>query len=217
MNSKIIFTVIIILIFSLLYISIISGCSTPEQPERDIEDDLQPAVSEEINPENFPIDNITIDGNIEVNEYPFSYFDNVTGITLYWHNDSVNLYTGFKSQAEGWTAIGFDPGRLMEDANIILFTITNGNIIARDDYGTSVFTHSPDEELGGNFDIIEYTGNKENNITTIEFAIPLDSGDEYDRVLEPAGNYSVILAVNMKSNDFDSKHSKRSSTVIELK
>ena len=217
MNSKTIFTVIIMLIFSLLYISIISGCSTPEQPVRDIEDGLQPAVSEEINLENFPIDNITIDGDIEVNEYPFSYFDNVTGITIYWHNDSVNLYIGFESQAEGWTAIGFDPERLMEGANIILFTIADGNIIVRDDYGTSVFTHSSDEELGGNFDITEHAGNKENNITTIEFVIPLDSGDEFDRVLEPTGNYSVILAVNMTSNDFDSKHSKSSSTVIELK
>jgi len=104
----------------------------------------------------------------------------------------------------------------MKDANIILFTIANENIIARDDYGTSDFTHSSDEELGGSFNITEYTGKKENGITVIEFIIPLDSGDEFDRVLEPPGSYDVILAVNLTNTDLGSKHSKRNSCVIEL-
>jgi len=217
MNNKTIFTFIIILTFSLLSISIISGCSALEEPGQESEDETQPVSPEEINFENFPIDNITIDGKIEKNEYPFSYFDNVTGITLYWHNDSVYLYIGFKSQASGWTAIGFNPERLMKDANIILFTIVNENTIARDDFGTSNFTHSSDEELGGNFDITEYAGMKENNTTTVEFVMPLDSGDKYDRVLEPNVSYSLILAVNLTNTDFSSKHSKRSSTIIKLK
>ncbi len=217
MNKKIIFTVIIILVFSLLSIQIISGCSTPKEAGLEIEDKLQPDGSEEINLEDFPINNIAIDAQITTNEYPFSYFDNVTDITLYWHNDSKDLYIGLESQAEGWIAIGFDPERSMKDANIVLFALENENVIARDDYGTSNFSHSSDEELGGSFDITEYAGKKENNITTIEFVIPMDSGDEFDRVLEPTGNYSVIIAVNLANTDFNSKHSKKSSGVIELK
>ena len=217
MNKKTIFTVIIILSFSLLSISIISGCDTPQESGQETEDKLQPDGAEEINLEDFPIDNISIDAQITTNEYPFSYVDNASGITLYWHNDSKDLYIGLESQTEGWIAIGFDPERLMKDANIIFFALENGNLIARDDYGTSNFSHSSDEELGGSFDITEYAGKKENSITTIEFTIPLDSGDEFDRVLEPADSYSVILAVNSKNTDFDSKHSKRSSGVIELK
>lgn len=217
MNNKTILTAIIMLIFSLLSTSILLSCSIPQGQGQEVEDRFQSGNQEEINLENFPIENIAIDGNIERNEYPFSYFDNITGITLYWYNDSKDLYIGLESRTEGWTAIGFDPERFMKDANIILFALENENVMASDDYGTSNFSHSSDEELGGSFDITKYAGKKENNITTIEFTIPLDSGDEFDRILEPSGSYNVILAVNLSNTDFDSKHSKRNSATIGLK
>jgi hypothetical protein len=57
---------------------------------------------------------------------------------------------------------------------------------------------------------------KENSLTVYEFSIPMDSGDEFDKVLSPGNTYNIILAVNNSSIDFDRAHSARSSGQIML-
>ena len=44
----------------------------------------------------------------------------------------------------------------------------------------------------------------------------LDSGDEFDGVLNAGEEYKVILSVNDRVIDFDSKHTKKSSSQIQL-
>ena len=140
MIKKINFPVIIILAFFLFSMSAISGCSTPEGAAKDKENELKPAEAEQINLEDFSADNITINAEIKTSEYPFSYEDSATGITMYWYNDSENLYIGLESQAQGWTSIGFGPEASMKGANIIMLAVEDGGAAARDDYGNSGFS-----------------------------------------------------------------------------
>ncbi|MFC2145702.1 hypothetical protein ACFLQQ_05165, partial [Actinomycetota bacterium] len=82
----------------------------------------------------------------------------------------------------------------------------------RDDFGNSTFSHTPDEDLGGSFDIEEYTGSADEDKAVYEFKMLLDSGDEFDSVLNPGEKHKVIFSVNDRVIDFDSKHNKKKSS-----
>jgi hypothetical protein len=150
-------------------------------------------------------------------EYPFSYEDRKTGIIMYWFNNSNDLYICLESPSGGWTAVGFDPGFGKNGANIILFAMDGENVLVRDDFGVSRFSHTSDDTLGGNFDVTQYAGKNVRDGATFEFVLPLNSGDKFDNVLEPGNDYKVILAINSKVTNFDSKHTNASSTIITLK
>ena len=111
---------------------------------------------------------------------------------------------------------GFDPESAMKGANIIFLALDEGELLVRDDFGTSSFGHDGDIRLGGSGDITMSAAIKENSHTVYEFSIPLDSGDEFDKVLSPGNTYNIILAVNNSSVDFDRVHSARSSGQIIL-
>jgi len=44
-------------------------------------------------------------------------------------------------------------------------------------------------------------------VTILEFVIPLDSGDPYDRKLEPGKTYEIQTAHQLNRDDFISIHS----------
>jgi hypothetical protein len=167
-------------------------------------------------PETFSVEDIIIDGHLNSHEYIFSLKDETTGMEVYWANDEQHIYIGIITDSTGWTSIGFDPESAMKGANIIFMAIDDQGIVIRDDFGTSTFSHSSDEDLGGSFDIEEYAGKPDGDVAVYEFKIMMDTGDEFDSVLVPGEEYKVILATNSGGVNFDSKHTKKSSSQIKL-
>jgi hypothetical protein len=105
-------------------------------------------------------------------------------------------------------SVGFDPETQMKGANFVFGYVQDGTAFVQDMFGTKPTgraSHPPDEELGGRNDVLEYAGREEGNVTTIEFKIPLDSGDQYDKPLSPGTTYAIILALG-PSDDLDSRH-----------
>ena len=112
------------------------------------------------------------------------------------------------TQTTGWVAVGFGATNAMANANIIIAYVSNGVLNIRDDYGVSQTSHNSDLNLGGTDNILHSSGTEENGITTVQFQIPLNSGDQYDKVLDPGQNISIILARGGNSSDnFTSMHS----------
>ncbi len=169
----------------------------------------------EVRKEPFSAEGIEINGIIEKDEYPFMLEDSSTGINLYWFNDDSNLYIGIETESQGWVSIGIDPENAMKGANFILMANENGKMKVRDDYGTSNFGHSPDIELGGTEDILEYADKSSGANYSYELIIPMDSGDKYDKRLIPETEYTLLLAVSNDA-DFSRKHLSRSKTAITL-
>jgi hypothetical protein len=112
-------------------------------------------------------------------------------------------------------AVGFDPSSGMEDANFIVGYVDGDDIMVRDDFGTWFSSHDSDEKLGGRSDVEGISGEESAGRTRIAFTIPLDSGDQYDRVLEKGSEYTVLLAYG-KQDSFTAAHSKRAKTTIKL-
>jgi len=158
----------------------------------------------------------TVDGIIDEGEYPSQIQEPYTNIKIYWFNDEVSLWVGLVSPGVGWVAIAFEPESYAHyGANIIIGYVENGQLFIGDHFGAEMTSHELDETLGGTNDILESAGTESEGKTTIEFKIPLNSGDQFDKVLEPNKSYNVFVAYHATANDFISEHTGRGKLAIE--
>ena len=197
---------------------LIAGCSQAEPTEvpEPTESVAQPAVATDTPPVATEVPNTPTpepsapvweaDGVVGENEYSDSL--EVAGVQFLWSHDGEYLYAAVTSKVTGWVSLGFDPENRMQGANFILGYVAEGNSVIFDMYGVAPVgrnSHPPDEELGGTNDIVEFGGVEVDGSTTLEFKIPLDSGDQYDKPLVPGETYAVIAAAG-RSDDADSPH-----------
>jgi hypothetical protein len=155
-----------------------------------------------------------VDGAIHTGEYAHAM--EAGGFRVYWSNDANVLRVGLFSPTTGYMAIGLDPDQRMKGANIIIGAIRNGQLVIRDDVGTGLLSHGPDIANGGTEDILAAAGREQNGETTIEFVIPLDSGDPCDKPLRPGATYKVLVAFHTTNDNFSVRHSQRGSGEIRL-
>jgi len=155
---------------------------------------------------------VTVDGTIASGEYRHSLEDPMTGIWIYWQNDSQKLYVGLVSPGTGWVAVGFDPETGMQGANIIIAAVVGTRLVIEDQFGTSPISHSPD----GSQDVLVSAGKESGGKTTVEFAIPLDSGDPADTALSPGTTHKVLLSYQNSDDSFNVRHTKRTVTSLTL-
>ena len=144
------------------------------------------------------------DGVIGDFEYPV--FHRIGDMGLYIDNDQEFGYFALTSPGSGWVAIGLSPTDFHMGANFLFFSVVDGEIVVSDQYGVSQFVHESDLGLGGSLDIVEYAG-VEDQGTVVEFKFNLNSGDDYDTVLEIGKSYSIIVAYNENDDNFETKHS----------
>jgi hypothetical protein len=117
----------------------------------------------------------------------------------------------------GWVAAGFDPSSIMNGANLIIGYVDGGTAYLRDDFGTGQVTHASDVSLGGTDDGEILSASETAGETVIEFRIPLDSGDQYDKVLSEGSTVTVIFAYGQDgADDFTSTHAWAETASFEL-
>lgn len=117
----------------------------------------------------------------------------------------------------GWVSVGFDPTSMMENANLLIGYVEGGTAYIRDDYGTGQFSHASDVSLGGTDDAEIISGSESSGETVLEFRIPLDSGDQYDKILTQGSTYTLIFAYGQDgADDFTSYHAWVESASFEL-
>ncbi len=143
---------------------------------------------------------------------------NVDDFTLRWATQTGDsLAVELTGPTTGWVAVGFDPEQMMQGANLIIGYVESGTPSLRDDYGVAPTSHAPDTALGGTDDVTINGGDQTGGETTIEFSIPLDSGDSYDKPLSPGNTYPVILARGPDgADDFTTYHEFVTAAEIEI-
>jgi hypothetical protein len=158
----------------------------------------------------------TIDGTVNPGEYPGLVTS--VGVSLYFRVEGDDLVAALTAPTTGWVSVGFDPEDGMAGADYVFGYVAEGETVAYDMYGTKPGgpdSHPPDTDLGGTDDLLELAGSEVDGTTTIEFRIPLDSGDAYDKPLGPGQTYVVLLAMGA-DDDVDSYHTARGETSITL-
>ena len=142
-----------------------------------------------------------------------NFSDPTTGIDVYWvHNGSL-LYVALSGSKLGWLSIGLGPTNAkMDGSNIVICSVNEEGANVIDEVGIG-HNHYPDTTRGGESDIIKFGGTISNK-TTIEFILPLDSGDSLDYKLTPGESYGFFLAQNNNNLDYSIIHSSFSGTYI---
>ncbi|TFH06154.1 MAG: DOMON domain-containing protein [Spirochaetales bacterium] len=139
----------------------------------------------------------------------------VEEMELAWAVEDGELLLRVSAPTAGWVAVGFEPSRAMADANILIGFVDGSDVTVEDHFGNGMFSHREDLSLGGTADVTVIAGTESDGRTELEFSIPLDSGDEFDRVLEEGRLTKVILAWGSNDN-VGRKHRMRHSTEITL-
>lgn len=152
-----------------------------------------------------PVSALAYDHTVDLKEMSFS-----------WKIVDKNIQIKLTGDSTGWIGIGFNPTKQMEGANYILGYVKDGEVALTDDYGDSARGHKSDEDLGGSSDVTLIGGSEKGKTTTIEFSIPLNSGDKYDTALDVNGDTVVLLGYGGKRDSFKSKHKYRSTITVNL-
>lgn len=140
------------------------------------------------------------------------------GFTFVWKTEADKLVVTLSAETTGWIAFGIGATSVMKDANIIMLWVDDemGIAMAEDHFGTGRFKHANDIDLGGSQEVQVLMGKQTKDKTIVTFSIPLNSGDEYDTVLQRGESYRLLLASN-KSDKISFKHNKTYATDIEIR
>ena len=140
------------------------------------------------------------------------------GFIITWQTEADKLIVTLSAETTGWIAFGIGASSVMKDANIIVLWVDDemGIAMGEDHFGTGRFKHASDIDLGGSQEVHILEGRQTADQTVITFSIPLDSGDEYDRVLERGKVYRLLLASN-KSDKISWKHNRTFAADIEIR
>ncbi len=151
---------------------------------------------------------------------PALVYDSLTASSFKfkWATDGALLRCTLSAPTTGWVSVGFNPTVMKKDANLIIGYFKQGTAYIQDNWGTSQTAHASDVSLGGTDDVTDISGSETTGRTEISFAIPLDSGDPYDRVLVPGNSYRVIFAYGPNGADnYTSEHVATASSNITIR
>lgn len=136
--------------------------------------------------------------------------------TLTWKIEGTVLTMTVAAPTAGWVSVGFNPSRIMKDANIIMGTVlSNGTAVLEDHFGTGMTAHQKDTAIGGTNDATLVAAEEKDGWTRVTFSIPLNSGDSKDSVLI-AGKKTVILLASSTVDELGRKHNKKTKVELEL-
>ncbi len=129
------------------------------------------------------------------------------GYLLSWRMLPDAVEFEMSAPTSGWVAVGFEPGTVMDQADMVFGWVTStGDVRVVDAFSTGVFgPHPPDEELGGTSDVRSVGGSEEGGRTVIRFTRPLVTGDRFDKEIPQQGTLNLIWAYG-EDDDFVSFH-----------
>lgn len=133
-----------------------------------------------------------------------------------WSVSGDHLAIKLSAPTTGWVAVGFNPTNKMKDADIIIGYVKKGEVKILDEFGMAATQHKSDSIIGGTDNVTVVGGTEADGATTIEFTIPLNSGDAKDTVIDPAVDTVVIVGYGPDKDSFRMKHKFRDTLTVNL-
>ena len=155
---------------------------------------------------------------LSVNLHAASYQHSLTvdKMTFDWSIEGDNMIIKLSAPTTGWVGIGFHPTDMMKDANIIIGFVKDGKVEISDEFGNQPTQHVPDTARGGKDNVTVIGGSENGNTTTLEFSIPLQSGDVNDGVIDPKADTAIMLAYGPDRKSFKLKHQFAKTITVNL-
>jgi hypothetical protein len=112
---------------------------------------------------------VDVDGTIDEDEYPESFYNEPTQVTVNWGCDDSLMYIGLKAPACAWLSIGFGSTK-REGSNLIIGKISEDSI----EIGNYLGTKDGYKFIGGEDDVIrDWEIDDEEDTVTMEFVYPM--------------------------------------------
>jgi len=166
------------------------------------------------------MDRVGIDGvidNEDGREYPATYADKVSGLTVHWGFDDSLIYVGLETKGRGWMAIGFGSAK-MNESNMLIGYYTDDSTEVMNQVGAN-YAHARSPQSDSAIHEAEIDFDEETGVTTMEFAYPLQfpAGQALAiPALVPGEAFDVILAQNTKTVSLNAKHTHKSVLKVKL-
>jgi hypothetical protein len=164
-------------------------------------------------------DRVSVDGYVdtEEGEYPATFTDKASGLTVHWGFDDSSIYVALESKGKGWMAIGFGSPN-MDESNVIIgyYCDDSAEVFNQVGVGPAHTGLVPDDsfELDAEIDRDDETG-----ITTLEFIYPLAWPPAEGLAISGlvAGDiFDMILAQNTKSISFSEPSTNKSALKFKM-
>jgi hypothetical protein len=153
-----------------------------------------------------PVGAQIVDGMISPDEYDYSQTFDGEAMRVSHTISGDLLYMAVEAETEGWVAVGFDPGAIMNNADMVFGWVVDGTAFSKDCFSIGpTGPHPPDTELGGTSDIAEYAVTEADGRTILEFSRNLSTGDEYDKDISEG--MKIIWAYGL-TDDEDMYHDR---------
>ena len=121
---------------------------------------------------------------------------------LSWSSTDGTIRIAMQADAQGWVAIGFQPGSRMKNADMVFGMMSGSEAVVVDQYSTGDFgPHSADVQQGGTDDVLSFAGVRTSSTTTFEFERGLDTGDSRDVALQRGLPIQVIWAYGSSDSE----------------
>lgn len=133
-----------------------------------------------------------------------------------WSINGDVLAIKLTAPTKGWVGIGFNPSKKMKDADFIVGYVKGGKVSIFDEFGTQASKHGQDTKKGGKDDVTIVGGNEQGKQTTLEFTIPVKSGDSLDATLDLQGDTVVLLAYGPDRDSTRMKHAFHKVMTVNL-
>ena len=139
------------------------------------------------------------------------------GFLIAWRIVGTDIEFIVEQSTLGWVAIGFEPSRVMKDADIIIGYVDGSEVVIEDHFAHRLTAHRPDVDMGGSNNVTVISGSEEGGRTRLRFRRPLNTGDEYDTPLSRGQSVEVIFAWGRNRADNTSAlHAGHGSVTITL-
>ena len=151
---------------------------------------------------------VTVDGQVDPQEYAFTHQDERTGMTVYGQHDGESLYLGLVSPGHGWVSAGFnEPGRQrMDRASIVIGYVEDGTAYLQDHIGVG-HGHNPKEQPA----VEVFAISQDSGGTTLEFIYPLNQAG--DTLLKPGQEFVLLVGYSAEARDFKTYHSANRNSI----
>lgn len=165
------------------------------------------------------MDRVSIDGYVDTEEaeYPATFADKASGLTVHWGFDDAFIYVALETRGNGWMAIGLGSPK-MNEANMIIGYYSDDSAGVVNQLGAG-YSHS-ELAAGDSFELeAEIDRDDETGVTTMEFAYPLvwpaSKGLAISGLV--AGDiFDMILAQNTKSIALSQPHTNKSALKFKM-
>jgi hypothetical protein len=162
---------------------------------------------------------VSVDGyvDLEEDEYPASFANPATGITVYWGYDDSCIYVALTSRGKGWLGVGFG-SPVMHEANMVVGFYSEESSGVYNVVGQQ-HVHSPVPESSSVLEEYDIDFDDETGLVTLEFAYPLHWPSVKGTAvsgLEPNDTYDLILARNARTVSLSEQHAQHSQLKFRL-